>query len=165
MFKQWRLRRRCRALAENCGQIELKKYLEDCASTQVDSIANTPLIAVDLELTGLDASQNQIIAIGWTHIDNGRMRFESNRHILINAEQSVGRSAAIHELLDSDVALGVPLEAGLRALFEAARGRVWLFHHAGLVFGLMITSAWVRSVTRDSTSARSGFHPFSSSQA
>ena len=132
MFGQWRLRRRCRALAKSCGEIVLKQYLQDCASIHIDKLANTPLIAVDLELTGLDARQNQIIAIGWTHIDNGRIRLGSNRHILVNAEQSVGRSAAIHELLDSDVALGVPLEAGLRALFEAARGRVWLFHHASL---------------------------------
>ncbi len=27
---------------------------------------------------------------------------------------------------------GVPLETGLQSLFEAAAGRVWLFHHAGL---------------------------------
>ena len=77
--------------------------------------------------------ENQIIAIGWTKIDQGRIRFGSNRHIMINAGQSVGHSAAIHELMDSDVATGVPLETGLKALFKAASGRIWLFHHAALV--------------------------------
>jgi DNA polymerase-3 subunit epsilon len=72
------------------------------------------------------------IAIGWTHVDQGRIRFASNRHLLISAEQSVGHTAAIHELMDHDVAGGVPLEVGLEALFTAARGRVWLFHHASL---------------------------------
>jgi DNA polymerase-3 subunit epsilon len=47
-------------------------------------------------------------------------------------DQSVGHSAAIHELLDSDLARGVSLEAGIQLLFEAARSRVWLFHHASL---------------------------------
>jgi len=132
MFQQWRLRRRCQVLARQCRQASLESYIDVCAGLHVDTLVNTPLISVDLELTGLDARQNQIIAIGWTQVDQGRIRFKSNRHIMINAQQSVGDSAAIHELTDSDVAMGVPLETGLQALFEAAAGRIWLFHHAGL---------------------------------
>lgn len=132
MFRRWRLRRRCKVLAGRCRQATLSSYIEACAGQHVDRLINTPLISVDLELTGLDPRKNQIIAIGWTQIDRGRIRFSSNRHIMVNAEQSVGHSAAIHELMDSDVALGVSLETGLQALFEAAAGRIWLFHHAGL---------------------------------
>lgn len=132
MFRRWRLRRRCGVLARGCRQASLASYIEACAEFHVDKLVNTPLISVDLELTGLDAMQNQIIAIGWTQVDQGRIRLGSNRHIMVNAEQSVGHSAAIHELMDSDVATGVALEAGLEALFEAAVGRAWLFHHAGL---------------------------------
>ena len=132
MFRQWRLRRRCKVLASQCRQASLSSYIEACTGQHVDRLINTPLISVDLELTGLDFRKNQIIAIGWTQVDHGRIRFGSNRHIMVNAEQSVGHSAAIHELMDSDVASGVPLETGLQALFEAAVGRVWLFHHAGL---------------------------------
>jgi len=132
MFGRWRYRRRCRALAQYCTQPSVSAYITDCAEFSVDKLVNTPLISVDLEMTGLDATQNQIIAIGWTQLDRGRIRMASNRHLLINAEQSVGHSAAIHELMDQDVARGVPLEVGLEALFEAARGRVWVFHHAGL---------------------------------
>jgi DNA polymerase-3 subunit epsilon len=106
--------------------------MAECAEMDVDKLINTPLISVDLELTGLDARQNQIISIGWTHVDRGRISFASNQHVLINVGQSVGHTAAIHELLDSDVARGVSLEDGIQHLFEAARGRVWLFHHASL---------------------------------
>ena len=132
MLGHWRYRGRCRTAAQQCTQASLADYLEECAALSVDRLENTPLISVDLEMTGLDARQNQIIAIGWTHVDGGRVSFASNRHLLIITDQSVGHSAAIHELMDHDVARGVPLEAGLEALFEAARGRVWLFHHAGL---------------------------------
>lgn len=132
MFSRWRFHRRCRALAERSGEPGLTSYIEACAHLRIERLAETPLISVDLELTGLDSRQNQIIAMGWTQLDEGRLRFGTNQHFLISAEQSVGHSAAIHELLDSDVAAGVPLETGLRALFEAARGRVWLFHHASL---------------------------------
>jgi len=110
----------------------LKRYLEGCACPEVSHIRNTPLVSVDLELTGLDPRSNQIISIGWTLIDEGRIQMEGNRHLLINADQSVGSSAAIHEMLDSEVAEGIELESGLEALFEAAIGRAWVFHHAGL---------------------------------
>jgi DNA polymerase-3 subunit epsilon len=132
MFRQSRLRRRCRVLAGRCQQASLASYIQECANLNIDTHANTPLISVDLELTGLDARQNQIIAIGWTKIDGGRIRFGSNRHILVNTSQSVGASATIHELMDSDVAMGVSLGSALEVLFEAAKGRVWIFHHARL---------------------------------
>lgn len=132
MFRRWRYRLRCRRAAAACAQPVLTRYLEACACARTGHIRNTPLIAADLELTGLDAKNNQIIAIGWTLLDNGRVRFGSNQHLLVTTQQSVGSSAAIHELVDSDIAGGVELHAALAELFEAARGRIWVFHHAGL---------------------------------
>jgi DNA polymerase-3 subunit epsilon len=132
MIRRWFHRRRYRALALQCRQADLAFYLTECAELDADKLLNTPLIAVDLELTGLNVRQNQILSIGWTHVDQGRISFASNCHVVIQAQQSVGQSAAIHELLDCDVAQGVPLETGIQALFEAARGRIWLFHHASL---------------------------------
>ena len=95
------------------------------------------MISVDLELTGLDRESDRIIAIGWTLIDQGRIRIGSNHHLLIKTGQTVGASAAIHELLDSEVAQGEDLEAGLGALFSAAKGRLWVFHHAKLDVGFL----------------------------
>ena len=132
MFRRWRHRRRYRALLPRCRQKSLARYMTDCAEIAVGKLVNTPLISVDLELTGMDARQDQIISIGWTQVDRGRLSFASNRHVMINVDQSVGHSAAIHELLDSDLVQGVSLEAGIQLLFKAARGRVWLFHHASL---------------------------------
>jgi DNA polymerase-3 subunit epsilon len=132
MLRRWRHRARCRALARRCRQDTLSEYLAACAALDVDTLANTPIISVDLELTGLDAANDRIIALGWTHIDRGRIGFASHRHLLVNADQPVGHSATIHELTDTEVAGGMPLETGLQQLFEAGRGRLWLFHHAGL---------------------------------
>jgi DNA polymerase-3 subunit epsilon len=112
---------------------------------------NTPLIAVDLELTGLSSDMDQIVAIGWTQIDNGRIQMGTNRHLLIKSGRTVGSSAAIHELLDSDVAAGVDLQHGLQALFEAARGRIWIFHHAGLDI------AFLKKACRAWSGVRPGF--------
>ena len=132
MLKRWRHKKRCRNLASQCSQPVLKHYLEESAGLEIKDIQSTPLIAADLELTGLDARSNQIISIGWTLIDRGKVQVGANRHLLINADQSVGASAVIHELMDSEVAGGIELETGLEALFDAASGRVWVFHHAML---------------------------------
>jgi len=132
MLQRWRHARRCRRLARQCEQPVLRDYLEACARLDIDHIDDTPLIAVDLELTGLSKDNDHIIAIGWTQIDRGRIQMASNRHLLVNAETSVGSSAAIHELLDSEIAEGGSIEDGVEALFHAARGRIWVFHHAGL---------------------------------
>jgi DNA polymerase-3 subunit epsilon len=137
MLQRWKHARRCRKLAKECSVPALSEYLEACSGMKIDDIENTPLIAVDLELTGLDKEQDQVIAIGWTLIDHGRIRMGSNRYSLINADQSVGSSAAIHELMDHEVAQGENLEVGLEQLFEAARGRLWIFHHAGLDIGFI----------------------------
>jgi DNA polymerase-3 subunit epsilon len=132
MLRRWRHKKRCRNLASQCSQPMLKHYLEECAGLEINDIENTSLISADLELTGLDARSNQIISIGWTLLDQGRVRMGANRHLLISADQSVGSSAAIHELMDSEVAEGIELQSGLEALFEAASGRTWVFHHAVL---------------------------------
>jgi DNA polymerase-3 subunit epsilon len=110
----------------------MKDYLENCAGLSVDRLDNTPLLAVDLELTGLSKKDDHIIAMGWTQVDRGRVQVGSSQYLLISAQRSVGSSAAIHELMDSEVAEGTSISTGLEALFQAARGRVWLFHHAGL---------------------------------
>lgn len=132
MLQRWRHGRRNRRLADACAEPVLSRYLEACAALELDRLDRTPMIAADLELTGLDKSRDRIIAMGWTLMDGGRIRVGSNRHLLINSDRSVGSSAAIHELLDSEVARGSELDAGLRDLFEAARGRLWILHHAGI---------------------------------
>lgn len=132
VLRRWNYRKRCRSLAGRCADPVLAGYLERGASLRPGRLDETPMIAVDLELTGLDAARNRIISVGWTRIDEGRIQFGSNRHILVSAGQSVGSSAAIHELTDSEVSAGVEPNAALERLFEAAAGRVWVFHHAKL---------------------------------
>jgi DNA polymerase-3 subunit epsilon len=148
MLKRWRHRKRCAGLAATCAVPVLKNYLEACSGLDIDHIKNTPIIAADLELTGLDAATNQIISIGWTLIDRGRIQLGSNRHLLITADHSVGPSAAIHELMDSEIAEGLDINDGLEQLFQAAVGRVWIFHHAGLdvAFLQKATAIWAGMV-------------------
>lgn len=137
MLRRWGHWRRCCRRARNCANPVMAQYLEACAHLRPNDVTDTPMIVVDLELTGLDKRNDQIIAVGWTLIDEGRIRIGSNRHILVVASQTVGSSAAIHELLDNEVAGGEPLAKALEELFVAATGRLWVFHHALLDIGFI----------------------------
>jgi len=87
---------------------------------------------VDIETTGLVAASDHIISLGWTLVDEGRVRLGENRHVLVSADSTVGESATIHELTDKEVSSGIPVDDALEQLFLAAAGRVWVFHHAAL---------------------------------
>jgi DNA polymerase-3 subunit epsilon len=132
MLGAWRLARKCRKQLASCTQEAARGYLQALPSLTVDKLENTPIIAVDLELSGLDSRQDHIVAIGWVHIDAGRISIGSSRHLLVNDAPGVGASATIHELRDADLQQGLPLVKGLGHLLQAATGRLWVFHHATL---------------------------------
>ena len=54
MLQRWRHARRCHKLAGDSVIPELSRYHESCASLDIRHMDNTPLISVDLELTGLE---------------------------------------------------------------------------------------------------------------
>jgi DNA polymerase-3 subunit epsilon len=131
-LRLWRFRRRARKLSQGAVNEAVEAYLQGVSDLRIGHLMDTPLVAVDLELTGLDARSDHIIAIGWTLIDGGRIQVGSNSHRLVQADKTVGSSAVIHGLVDSEVRGGGRLETALSELLEAAAGRVWVFHHAGL---------------------------------
>lgn len=132
-----KLHRRCRRVEPECTQPVLGDWLHDAARLSVNRLDDTPVISVDLELTGLNPEIDRIIAVGWTEIHEGRIRLGTNRHLLVCPDLSVGNSAVIHELRDHDLAQGVDLSVALEALFRAARGKLFLFHHAALDCGFL----------------------------
>lgn len=137
MLQRWRHGRRCLRVAQECRQPALARYLEACAALSVARLDTTPLIAVDLELTGLDKRKDRIVAMGWTQLDAGHIRLGSNRRLLVRGERSVGESATVHGLVDRELERGESIESALEALFEAGRGRLWVMHHAGLDIGFL----------------------------
>jgi DNA polymerase-3 subunit epsilon len=91
-----------------------------------------PLLAVDLETSGLNPATAEVLSMGWVDICAGAVQLASSRHVLIQPRATVGNSAAIHQLRDCELAGGATAAEALAALLAAARGRVLVFHHAGL---------------------------------
>lgn len=88
------------------------------------------LLALDIETTGLDPAHDRILSIGWVLIGNGRIQMRESGHLLISGAGSVGHSATIHGLVDSDIAGGIPLAQALERLLALLAGRTLLAHCA-----------------------------------
>ncbi|WP_298443501.1 exonuclease domain-containing protein [uncultured Ferrimonas sp.] len=91
-----------------------------------------PLLALDLELTGLTPQQDQIIAIGAVAIDGGTIDMASAIHVTVAIEGSVGDSAVVHGIRDHDLQQAVPLPQALAQLLPLLSGRLLVCHHAPL---------------------------------
>lgn len=90
-----------------------------------------PLLAVDLETTGLDARHDAVLSIGLVPVDGTTIVLSGARRVLVRGAP-VGQSAAIHGLTDTDLEQGMPLGEALTDVLGALRGRVLLAHHAAV---------------------------------
>lgn len=101
------------------------------------NIQAAPLLAVDLETSGLCPQRDAILSVGWVAIDNARIQLSTAREYLVDGPAEVGQSAVIHGIRDCDRGRAEALETVLTELLEAASGRVFLAHHAGLDLGFL----------------------------
>jgi DNA polymerase-3 subunit epsilon len=98
----------------------------------------TRYLALDLETTGGDPQQHEIVSLGWVCLDGARIDLGSARHRLVRlAGAMTGDSAVIHAITDDEAATGVALEEALRELLAALAGRVLIAHHAKTELGFI----------------------------
>jgi len=113
-----------------------------------------PLLAIDLEMTGLDPASDAIVSIGWVPVDMGAINLAGasevglkanpsssygrsadqliRRSVAQSVAESVGQSAAIHGIRDCDRIGGLEPSEAFERLMQALAGRIAVFHHAPL---------------------------------
>lgn len=96
------------------------------------SMKEAPLLALDLEMTGLDAKKDQIISIGLIPIKNGQIKLNKGQHKLIKITGSVGQSATIHGVFDQHLQQALSLHEAMLWLLKEAKGNILVAHHAPL---------------------------------
>lgn len=88
------------------------------------------VLAVDVETTGLDPKNSQLVSIGWVPV-NDRVIDLTGAQYFVLAGASVGESATIHGVTDDDVATkGADPAVVLDAFERAFEGRALLAHFA-----------------------------------
>ena len=89
--------------------------------------------AVDLELTGLDPRRDEIIAIGATAVQQGRVVLAKSFYTLVHSSRrSEPGAVLVHKLRVADLISAPPPEEAIELLIAALTGRVPVFHTAAV---------------------------------
>ncbi|MGY4025227.1 exonuclease domain-containing protein [Aeromonas rivuli] len=96
------------------------------------TLAESRCLAIDLELTGLNASRDHIVSMGWVPIVGREIKLAEARHFLIQTPVSVGQSAIYHGVHDRDLSGACSLATAFEALLEAAEGSLLVAHNSAL---------------------------------
>lgn len=100
-------------------------------------VSTLPLMAVDLELTGLSTHENHIVSIGSVSMDHGAISLASARHQLVASPQGVGQSATIHGIVDEALNRAPHLSEALPRWWPEFAASVPVFHNASLDLGFL----------------------------
>lgn len=120
MFAQW---------AEEAPEGALKRYYQAGMITPQTSLQDTPLLALDLETTGLDPSQDEIISLGLIPLSDKIIRCQGAQYWMAKPERALNaESVTIHEITHSELAEAPPLEAILDQILGALTGQVIVVH-------------------------------------
>lgn len=121
-------RRRSRARAKAQGP--LADFYAGSWPDPTVPASQLPLLAIDLETTGLDPANNQALSVGFVPVDGPDIVLGRAQHLIIQSVTEVGQSAVLHHLTDDMIALGLPMVDVLSETLSALKGRVLLAHYA-----------------------------------
>ncbi|MEL0629047.1 exonuclease domain-containing protein [Psychromonas aquatilis] len=135
MLREWWLKQKL-SRALNNDKASLFPCLElhyHYLLTQLDKpISELNLLAIDIEMTGLNAKKEQMVSIGAIPIINAQIKPKLAQYKLIKIQGSVGQSAIIHGVLDRDLSNALSLPEVLTWLFEQCQDKILVAHHAPL---------------------------------
>ena len=89
--------------------------------------------ALDLELTGLDPRQDEIISYGAIPIEGGRLQLHDSVTALVRPTRAIGEvSIPVHGIRDVDLSSAPRLADAIDPLLEVIAGRALVFHSAAV---------------------------------
>ncbi|WP_235890087.1 3'-5' exonuclease [Maribrevibacterium harenarium] len=99
---------------------------------------NWTYMVLDMETTGLDPKQHQVVSLGWVLVENGAILLDSAQHIVLQGAEIDPETVAIHMITDQDVEeLGRNQASVLRYLRQLIKGKVLVAHHAPIELGFL----------------------------
>jgi len=125
-------------------RIKRWRYREQVENTRLESAwrapaplrktpwLETPFLVADCEMSSLEASNGELLSMGWVVVKQGRVLLADSTHVLLKPDTSVGTSAEIHHLRDCELAEGKSLQEALDQFLTAAAGKILVFHNAML---------------------------------
>lgn len=94
-------------------------------------------IVIDLELTGLDPKQHEIVSIAWVLIENQCIKLSQAQHAINKNVQRLEQSPVYHGIAQQDVAKGQKLATILTRLNTEFSDAILVCHNAALDWGFL----------------------------
>src|SRR5512141_2785708 len=108
------LERRRARLLRTAPPGPLREYLAVPFPSRRTECRAVRFTALDVETTGLDPGQDEIVSIGWVCLQGGRIDLSTAGHLLVKPMREMpAASAALHHITDDMAAHGLSLRAAL----------------------------------------------------
>ncbi|QGU04433.1 exonuclease domain-containing protein [Corynebacterium comes] len=117
----------------------LKEFYATPPPADATPLAELPLLAVDVETTGMDPKKHQLVSIGWVPVNGASIDLAGAGYVILRGTEgfSVGPSATIHQLTDDEIAAGIDHADAVEQLLRALAGRVMLGHFVAMEEGFL----------------------------
>lgn len=114
---------------DQCRDQRLKRFYQVSWPAPDTPINQVPLVALDLETTGLDAQRDVIVSIGLVPFDTSRIYSLRARYWVVRPDRPLtSRSIIFHRITHSAVANAPALNALFEDLMQALAGRLVVVH-------------------------------------
>ncbi len=116
--------------AETVRSPALKRFNEAVLPAPDTAIADVPLLAFDIETTGLDPQRDAIVSIGLVPFNTRRIHLAERRYWIIRPECALNsRSVTLHHITHADIEQAPHFSAILPELLDAMTGCIPVVHY------------------------------------
>jgi len=93
------------------------------------TIGATDFVALDIETTGLNAQQDDIVSIGLVPFDHQRIYLAKAKHWVVSSHRLTPESVVVHGITHTDVAQAPSLKSVLPEIMESLQGKQVVVHY------------------------------------
>lgn len=120
-------------LASRAAQAQdarLKRYFSSPWPDPETAVTEVPLVALDMETTGLDPQRDAIVSIGLVPFDQQRIRFSARRYWVLKPPRPLNdKSVTLHRITHSQIANAPDFGEVLDELLQALSGKLVVVHY------------------------------------
>lgn len=121
------------SLAESSQDARLRAFYSAGCVTDDTPLAEVPLVALDVETTGLDPREHAIVSLGLVPLSLQRIRCGESRYWVVKPTSELSEeSVTFHHITHSDVRHAPRLASVLEELLEAMAGKVVVVHYRNI---------------------------------
>lgn len=129
---------RLRRLAEAASDPRLTAFYHAGCPAADTPLGEAPLLAMDVETTGLEPGRDAIVSLGLVPFDLRRIRCQEARYWVVRPSSELSSdSVTFHHITHSDIRHAPPLDAVLGEVLEALAGKLVVVHYHRIERGFL----------------------------